>query len=297
MRRSTQSMARNSSSSVINERLKGRNRRRSRRRDVANNSQSSNKDDLPVENERLKRDLFRCLGYDEKDCERTPSNASDGNRRVLKNATAIDRDRLESIVEQLEQGMRNSDTISDADLLCGEWRLLCTFKNGVEKVDFFDAKSWERYLFAKGPSPVQSLVLGNTQTVENVYQVLGDPNKKNSKWENVAVFTVNWPPLISEERRTVRLVIEAEIEGVRDSRSFFYRFSNGYFEINNRGEDGNNNNNKNTSMQRLPYPVPFGLLESLRPGQTKGWFETTYLDEDLRISVGQKGSKFILVRS
>ena len=46
----------------------------------------------------------------------------------------------------------------------------------------------------------------------------------------------------------------------------------------------------------LPYPVPFDLLEKLRPGQTKGWFATTYLDERLRISRGNKGSVFVLKR-
>ena len=46
----------------------------------------------------------------------------------------------------------------------------------------------------------------------------------------------------------------------------------------------------------MPYPVPFGMLEAVRPGQTKGWFSTPYLDEDLRISVGNKGSIFVLRR-
>lgn len=38
------------------------------------------------------------------------------------------------------------------------------------------------------------------------------------------------------------------------------------------------------------------MLEAVRPGQTKGWFSTPYLDEDLRISVGNKGSIFVLRR-
>jgi hypothetical protein len=85
------------------------------------------------------------------------------------------------------------------------------------------------------------------------------------------------------ERKDVELIIEAEIEGLRDEQSFYYRFSNGFFDVNG-GEF------------KLPYPVPFDFIESVRPGQTKGWFQTTYLDEDLRVSVGQKGSKFILMR-
>ena len=47
---------------------------------------------------------------------------------------------------------------------------------------------------------------------------------------------------------------------------------------------------------RIPYPVPFDILERVRPGQTKGWFSTDYLDQDLRISAGNKGSVFVLRR-
>ena len=176
--------------------------------------------------------------------------------------------------------MVDENTIEQTELLCGRWKLLCTYKEDVDVVEFFDVGSWQRYLFEKGPSPVQSLVLGNTSTVENVYQVLEDPKEApNAKWQNVAKFTFEF----NGERKDVELIIEADIEGVRDEQSFFYRFSNGYFDV-NRGE------------LKLPYPVPFDFIEKARPGQTKGWFQTTYLDEELRVSVGQKGSKFILMR-
>ena len=47
-----------------------------------------------------------------------------------------------------------------------------------------------------------------------------------------------------------------------------------------------------TRPARVPYPVPFALLGD----EAKGWLETTYLSEDVRISKGNKGTTFVLVR-
>lgn len=261
--------------------------RRSRANSHASASSSSAKstDDMTTK-EMLKRELFDVFGIassssssnDERnDDERNQRRQKQRKKRVAK---GLDKTKLQSVVARLEQTMVDENTIERTELLCGRWKLLCTYKEDVDVVEFFDVKSWQRYLFEKGPSPVQSLVLGNTSTVENVYQVLEDPKEApNAKWQNVAKFTFEF----NGERKDVELIIEADIEGVRDEQSFFYRFSNGYFDV-NRGE------------LKLPYPVPFDFIESVRPGQTKGWFQTTYLDEELRVSVGQKGSKFILMR-
>lgn len=43
---------------------------------------------------------------------------------------------------------------------------------------------------------------------------------------------------------------------------------------------------------RVPYPVPFRLLGD----KAKGWQEVTYLDDTLRITRGNRGSCFVLVR-
>jgi hypothetical protein len=47
-----------------------------------------------------------------------------------------------------------------------------------------------------------------------------------------------------------------------------------------------------TRPARVPYPVPFSLLGD----EVKGWLETSYLGKDVRISRGNKGTTFILVR-
>ena len=256
-----------------------RNRRRSRAHSHASASSSSKSDD--VTKDALKRELFDLFGIPASSSSSNDINDDGRNQQRKKRlAKGLDKTKLQSVVTRLEQTMVDENTIEQTELLCGRWKLLCTYKEDVDVVEFFDVGSWQRYLFEKGPSPVQSLVLGNTSTVENVYQVLEDPKEApNAKWQNVAKFTFEF----NGERKDVELIIEADIEGVRDEQSFFYRFSNGYFDV-NRGE------------YKLPYPVPFDFIESVRPGQTKGWFQTTYLDEELRVSVGQKGSKFILMR-
>ena len=267
----------------------GRNNRSRRVRTRANShasasSSSSSKSD-DVTKDLLKRELFDAFGISSSSSSSNDVNEDGRNQRQQRQrkkrlAKGLDKTKLQSVVTRLEQTMVDENTIEQTELLCGRWKLLCTYKEDVDVVEFFDVGSWQRYLFEKGPSPVQSLVLGNTSTVENVYQVLEDPKEApNAKWQNVAKFTFEF----NGERKDVELIIEADIEGVRDEQSFFYRFSNGYFDV-NRGE------------LKLPYPVPFDFIESVRPGQTKGWFQTTYLDEELRVSVGQKGSKFILMR-
>lgn len=201
----------------------------------------------------------------------------DGASRM---ARVGDRARLEKLVELLESRNPNPRPFERPDLLLDEWQLITTFQPGTADVQFTSPESWRKYLFEKGPSPVQSLVVGN-RDVDNVYQVLEDPRgspANGAKWQNVVEFG---PP-------GTQLVIEAVMEGVRDENSFFYRFSGGFFQIDGAwgGPDG----------IKIPYPVPFDLLEAARPGQTKGWFATTYLDERLRISRGNKGSVFVLRR-
>ena len=82
-------------------------------------------------------------------------------------------------------------------------------------MQFLDPESWRKYIFEQGPSPVQSLVVGNAD-VSNVSQILEDPAETTSKWQNIVDFGEG-----------NALVIEAAIEGVRDESSFFYRFSGG----------------------------------------------------------------------
>ena len=43
---------------------------------------------------------------------------------------------------------------------------------------------------------------------------------------------------------------------------------------------------------RLPYPVPFRLL----PNESRGLLDNIYVDDDLRLAKGNKGTVFVLIR-
>ena len=58
-----------------------------------------------------------------------------------------------------------------------------------------------------------------------------------------------------------------------------FAFDEGYFESQDAG-------------LRLPYPVPFRLLGK----EAEGFLDTSYLSDSLRISTGNKGTRFILQR-
>ena len=85
----------------------------------------------------------------------------------------------------------------------------------------------------------------------------------------------------------LRLSAAASVDGVNTPSRIDFAFDLAYFEI------------KATPLGplpfgplRLPYPVPFKLLGD----EAKGWLDTTYLGRDVRISKGNKGTTFVLVR-
>eukprot|EP00240_Pyramimonas_obovata_P016293 CAMPEP_0118926108 /NCGR_PEP_ID=MMETSP1169-20130426/3886_1 /TAXON_ID=36882 /ORGANISM="Pyramimonas obovata, Strain CCMP722" /LENGTH=271 /DNA_ID=CAMNT_0006867599 /DNA_START=118 /DNA_END=933 /DNA_ORIENTATION=- len=182
--------------------------------------------------------------------------------------------RVEELVAslQLENPTPNP---SESELLPGRWRLLSSFKPGTATVSFFSLQDWNNYLFNNGPSPVQSLVVGNSKTVSRVYQVLDLSDKK--RFLNVVDFS---------EASGGILVIEAEITELDGPSNIKFRFCGGFFLFNRLF------GRKLDKPAKVPYPVPFDLLGD----RANGGLDTTYLSEDLRISVGSKGTVFVLQR-
>ena len=76
---------------------------------------------------------------------------------------------------------------------------------------------------------------------------------------------------------TLRLGARASVSAEAPARISF-AFDEGYFE---------------TEWGRLPYPVPFKFLPA---GEAAAWIDTAYLSPRLRVSDGNKGTRFVLKR-
>ena len=80
---------------------------------------------------------------------------------------------------------------------------------------------------------------------------------------------------------TLRLGARASVSTAQPARISF-AFDEGYFAL----------RTPLFGVDRLPYPVPFRLLGK----EAEGYLDTTYLSDKLRISVGNKGTQFVLGR-
>ena len=80
---------------------------------------------------------------------------------------------------------------------------------------------------------------------------------------------------------TLQLGARASVSTAQPARISF-AFDEGYFAL----------RTPLFGVERLPYPVPFRLLGK----EAEGYLDTTYLSDKLRISVGNKGTQFVLGR-
>jgi hypothetical protein len=179
--------------------------------------------------------------------------------------------RLDALVRELEASGPVADP-KQSGLLSGAWQLLYTLREntGVENTE------WLTYVLANGPSPIQRAVVGAVAQVSLVYQTL-DPAL--TRFVNVIDF---------EDALGGRLNLEAAVDSVDDDGTLNIRFDNAFFLF---------SRNPLTKAAlatpvRLPYPVPFRLL----PNESRGFLKTTFLDAELRLARGNRGSVFVLRR-
>lgn len=187
--------------------------------------------------------------------------------------------RMEALVEFLLE--RNpTPAPNQSEKLPGKWNLICTYKPGEQAADFFSFQSWKEYLLEGGPSPVQSLVVGNQRSVKGISQVLHLPEQMGKTGGTVETI-VEFSSLIQGT-----LCLKAVVESLEGDKRIRFRFDGGRFRFTRLPVL-----NKLDRPVEMPYPVPFKLLGK----KAQAWLDTVYMDEDLRISIGNLGSVFLLV--
>lgn len=215
-------------------------------------------------------------------------------------ATPADERAIADAVTALERsGGIASPAMSDE--IAGTWRLLYTSKSDFDvrnplgaRVDgtapgiegFFtsifgedNGRKMAAGMDAGGSSsPIQRTVTSLEQfTIQQAIR-LRRPEEGDDRVDQVVQFGDNG---------YLRLSAAASVDGDNTPSRIDFAFDLAYFEI------------KGTPLGplpfgplRLPYPVPFKLLGD----EAKGWLDTTYLGRDVRISKGNKGTTFVLVR-
>ncbi|MEL6928682.1 MAG: PAP/fibrillin family protein [Cyanobacteria bacterium J06600_6] len=179
------------------------------------------------------------------------------NRGLL--ANEIDNARVLSAIQQLEDTNPNQKPLEAKDLLNGDWRLLYTTSKGILGLDRFP-------LFKLGQ--IYQCIRVSEAKVYNIAEIVGLP-----MLEGLVSVAASFDP-VSERR--VNVIFERSIVGLQ-------RF--------------------------LSYRTPAKLIQQIESGKKflpidfkidresqKGWLETTYLDEDMRIGRGNEGNVFVLTK-
>lgn len=179
------------------------------------------------------------------------------NRGLL--ANEIDNVRVLAAIQQLEDINPNQKPLEAQELLNGDWRLLYTTSKGILGLDRFP-------LFKLGQ--IYQCIRVPQAKVYNIAEIIGLP-----MLEGLVSVAASFDP-VSDRR--VNVMFERSIVGLQ-------RF--------------------------LSYTTPAKLIQQIEAGkkflpidfkidrgEQKGWLETTYLDEDMRIGRGNEGNVFVLTK-
>ena len=201
----------------------------------------------------------------------------EGSSRGSQALSFADNQRLNNLIEDLASLNPTPEAVSSSrgrDKLAGVWRLVYTARanQGLE------GKEWLQYLIENGPSPIQRFVLGSTQQVGKVYQLL-ELTEAGGRFNNFIDF---------REALGGVLNLQAEVTSFTGGTQLDIRFNNAYFAFDRNPVTGTTFG----KQQRLPYPVPFRLL----PNESRGLLDNIFVDNTLRLARGNKGTIFVLER-
>ena len=178
------------------------------------------------------------------------------NRGLLGNE--IDKVKVLSVVEQLEDQNPTPNPLEATELLEGDWRLLYTTSRGLLGLD--------RFPLLQLGQIYQCIRTANAK-VYNVAEIVGLPFL-----EGLVSVAARFEP-VSERRVNVRF--ERSIIGLQ---SLIKYRSPGEF------------------IRQVEAGKKFPPLDFKIDRDQQGWLEVTYLDEDLRLGRGNEGNVFVLAK-
>ncbi|AFZ52086.1 PAP/fibrillin family protein [Dactylococcopsis salina] len=178
------------------------------------------------------------------------------NRGLL--ASEGDKVNILSAIAELEAENRTPNPIERTELLGGNWRLLYTTSK--------DLLSFDRFPILQ-TGQIYQCIIPEKSKVYNLAEVVGIP------FLEVIVSVVAEFTPVSEKR--VNVNFKRSIVGLQ--KLLGYKSPDAYIEEVEKGK----------KFPPLDFPIE-------RNSDQKAWLEITYLDEDLRISRGNRGSVFVL---
>ncbi|EAZ92714.1 PAP/fibrillin family protein [Crocosphaera chwakensis] len=179
------------------------------------------------------------------------------NRGLL--ASEMDRVKVLSAIEQLEDHNPNPNPIKTPELLEGNWRLLYTTSKGILGLDKFPVLQLGQ---------IYQCIRVEEAKLYNIAEIVGVP-----LLEGLVSVAARFEPT-SDKR--VQVKFERYIAGLQ--KFLGYQSPNKLI--------------KEIEKGKKFFPLDF----SLENREQQGWLEITYLDDDLRIGRGNEGSVFVLSR-
>ena len=180
------------------------------------------------------------------------------NRGLL--ANDIDRVKILTVVEKLEDQNPHPNPLDEPDLLDGDWRLLYTTSKSILGLDNFP-------LVQLGE--IYQCIRIESGQIYNVAEIVGIPFL-----EGLVSVAANFEK-VSGKR--VNVYFKRSIIGLQ-------RFL-GYL-------------SPQDLVAKIEMGKKFPPLDfSLKPEEQQGWLEITYIDDDLRVGRGNQGNVFILSKA
>jgi hypothetical protein len=179
------------------------------------------------------------------------------NRGLL--ANEIDNARVLSAIQQLEDINPTKKPLEAKELLNGDWRLLYTTSKGILGLDRFP-------LFKLGQ--IYQCIRVSEAKVYNIAEILGLP-----MLEGLVSVAASFDP-VSDRR--INVIFERSIIGLQRFLSY---------------------KTPAKMIQQIESGKKFLPIDfKIDRGEQKGWLETTYLDQDMRIGRGNEGNVFVLTK-